>query len=136
MMKKLKSVCLITQNLPELRDFYEKVLETSPEGDDLFVLFSLPGANLSIFSAQGLEEMVPGLMDNSGSGNCFLEIEVENVDQEYERLKELNVSVIKTPTTQPWGIRSVWFQDRDGNKINFFAHVAGSGENDLAAPSG
>lgn len=122
-MKRLKSVCLITPNVPELSDFYQQVLQVIPEGDASFVTFPLADANLSIFSAQALEEMVPGLMDDSGSGNCFLEFEVEDVDQEYQRLKGLNVEVIKPPTTQPWGIRSVWFRDPAGNKINFFARL-------------
>jgi len=123
MMKKLKSICLITQSVPGLRTFYQNLLDVTPEGDDLFVSFSMPGADLAIFSTQGLEKMVPGSMNNSGVGNCFLEFEVEDVDQEFERMKELNVDVIKPPTTQPWGIRSVWLRDPDGNKINFFAWV-------------
>ena len=122
-MKRLKSVCLFTPNVPELSDFYQQVLQVIPEGDASFVTFPLADANLSIFSAQALEEMAPGLMKDSGSGNCFLEFEVEDVDQEYQRLKGLNVEVIKPPTTQPWGIRSVWFRDPAGNKINFFARL-------------
>jgi catechol 2,3-dioxygenase-like lactoylglutathione lyase family enzyme len=122
-MKKLSSVCLITPDVPGLSDFYQRVLEVAPEGDDVFVSFSISGAKLSIFPIQALDEMIPGLMDDSGRGNCFLEFEVDDVDLEYERLQELNVKVVKPPTTQPWGIRSVWFLDPDGNKVNFFAWV-------------
>ena len=129
-MKRLKSVCLITQDVRGLRDFYQSVLEVTPEGDDTFVVFSTTGADLSLFSRQSLEEMAPGLMNDSSAGNCFLEFEVEDVDKEYERLKVLNVKVVKPPTTQPWGLRSVWFRDTDDNKINFYARVARSEEND------
>ena len=122
-MKKLSSVCLITENVCTLRDFYECVLEVTPDGDDDFVVFSGPSINFSIFSIDGLEKMVPGLMSNFGAGNCFLEFEVDDVDQEFEHLKELKVVVIKPPTNQPWGLRSVWFRDPDGNKVNFFAKV-------------
>jgi catechol 2,3-dioxygenase-like lactoylglutathione lyase family enzyme len=122
-MKRLNSVCLITQNVSRLSDFYQSVLETVPEGDDQFGAFTVPGAKLSIFSTQALEKMIPGLMVDSGSGNCFLEFEVDDVDQEYKRLQDLKVAVIKPPTTQPWGIRSVWFIDPDGNKINFYAWI-------------
>ena len=125
-MKKLKSVCLISQNVPDLRDFYQRVLELPSEGNDDFAAFSEPGINFSIFSVSGLEKMVPGLMNHSGVGNCFLEFEVEDLDKEYEHLKELSIEVIKPPTKQPWGIRSVWFRDPDGNKINFFAEVSGA----------
>ena len=124
-MKKLASICLITENLPGLRDFYQQLLEIEPEGDDEFVAFAGPQIHLSLFSVTGLEKMVPGLMKDTGAGNCFLEFEVADVDQEYQRLKTLNVDVIKPPTTQPWGLRSVWLLDPDGHKINFFAQVHG-----------
>jgi len=123
-MKRLNSICLITQNVPRLSGFYQSILETIPEGDDQFESFTVPKAKLSIFSTKALEEMIPGLMVDSGSGNCFLEFEVADVDQEYKRLQDLKVAVIKPPTTQPWGTRSVWFIDPDGNKINFYAWIA------------
>ena len=127
-MRRLNSVCLITPDVPGLRAFYQSVLEGAAEGDAVFAVFSTPGADLSLFSTQGLEEMAPGLMADSGAGNCFLEFEVEDVDKDYERLKALNVKVVKPPTTQPWGVRSVWFRDTDGNLVNFYARVAGSNE--------
>ena len=123
-MKRFNSVCIITQDVRGLRDFYQSVLEVAAEGNDVFVVFSTPGADLSLFSTQNLEEIAPGLMNGSGAGNCFLEYEVEDVDKEYERLKALHVKVVKPPTTQPWGVRSVWFRDTDGNIVNFYAHVA------------
>ena len=123
-MKGLNSVCIITQDVRGLRDFYQSVLEVAAEDNDVFVVFYTPRADLSLFSTQSLEEMAPGLVNDSGAGNCFLEFEVEDVDVEYERLKALNVEVVKPPTTQPWGVRSVWFRDTDGNIVNFYAHVA------------
>ena len=69
--------------------------------------------------------MMPGLMKETEAGHCFLEFEVADVDQEYQRLQALNVAVIKPPTTQPWGLRSVWLLDPDGHKIHFFAQVPG-----------
>ncbi len=123
-MKTLNSVCLITPDVRRLRAFYQSVLDVAAEGDDVFTTFSTPGAALTLFSTQGLEGMVPGLLAGAGAGTCFLEFEVEDVDQDYERLKALNVTLVKPPTTQPWGVRSVWFRDPDGNLVNFYARVA------------
>jgi catechol 2,3-dioxygenase-like lactoylglutathione lyase family enzyme len=123
-MKRSNSVCIITHDVRRLRAFYQSVLDVAAEGDDVFTTFSTPGAALSLFSTQGLEDMVPGLMAGSGAGNCFVEFEVEDVDKEYEQLKALSVKVVKPPTTQPWGLRSVWFRDPDGNLVNFYARVA------------
>ena len=69
--------------------------------------------------------MIPSnAMFDSRGGNCILEFEVEDVED--ERLKALNVEVIKPPTTQPWELLSVWFLDPQGDKINFYAYVAQS----------
>ncbi|MFT3890277.1 MAG: VOC family protein [Anaerolineales bacterium] len=126
-MKKLKSICLITPDVQGLCDFYAHMLEVTPEGDRTFATISTPEISLSISSTQLTENMAPGLEINSRGGNCFLEFEVDDVDMEYERLRTLNVEVVKLPTTQPWGLRSVWFRDPQGNLINFYARVAHAG---------
>jgi predicted enzyme related to lactoylglutathione lyase len=123
-MKRLKSISLLTGDVPGLRDFYAAALELNAEGDDSFVVFSTPDLNLSICAREFAEQMAPGSSVDAGTGACFLEFEVEDVDREYLRLQALQAQVIKPPTTQPWGLRSVWFCDPDGNKLNFFAHVA------------
>ena len=41
------------------------------------------------------------------------------VDAEYERLKALGVEFVKLPKTHPWGSRSFWFRDLDGNIVDF-----------------
>jgi catechol 2,3-dioxygenase-like lactoylglutathione lyase family enzyme len=48
---------------------------------------------------------------------------VEDVDEEYERLKSLNVEFVKLPQNHPWGCRSLWFRDPDGNIIDFFTII-------------
>jgi catechol 2,3-dioxygenase-like lactoylglutathione lyase family enzyme len=123
-MRKFKGICLITQDMRRLCEFYQTVLEVVAQGDEFFASLPVPGAELSIFAAPGMQTMAPGSMEGAGTGSYSLEFEVGNVDQEYERLKTLNVPVIKPPTTQPWGLRSVWFRDPDGNIINFYAPVA------------
>lgn len=124
-MKRFNGICIVTPDVGRLRDFYRQVLQVQAEGDDTFTWFSTPGAELSLFSEQGMEEMAPGSMQGEtlGTGSYTLEFEVEDVDNEYERLTDMNVRIVKPPTTQPWGRRSVWFRDPDGNLINFYANV-------------
>jgi len=54
----------------------------------------------------------------------IIEFRVDDVDKEYEKLKTLVSDVVKEPTTQPWGNRSMLFRDPDGNLINFFTPVS------------
>ena len=122
-MLRFNGICLVTRDVLRLRSFYAAILQVETEGDDTFATLSTPGAALSIFTEEGMERMAPGSMHDSGCGRYTLEFEVENVDREFDRLKELEVIFVKPPTTQTWGRRSVWFRDPDGNIINFFAIV-------------
>ena len=128
MTKHLRSICLITENVPKLRDFYKNVLQLTVEGSDTFVSFPTSDTPLTIFHAAGMEEMAPNSTQGMGTGSIVLEFEVDDVDAEYARLLEMHVPIVKLPTTQPWGLRSVWFRDPDGNIINFFAHVGGESQ--------
>ena len=121
---RFNGICLITKDVSKLRRFYKSVLQVKPEGDDTFTQFVMQGAALSIFTEEGMERMAPGSMQHSGCGRYTLEFEVEDVDKDYERLKSMDITIVKPPTTQTWGRRSVWFRDPDGNIINFFAKVA------------
>ena len=123
MTKQFRSMCLITADVSRLRNFYEKALQLQAEGSESFVRFPLIDIPLTIFHTTGMEQMASGSTQGAGAGNVVLEFEVEDVDKEYARLLKLHVPIVKPPTTQPWGLRSVWFRDPDGNIVNFFAHV-------------
>jgi catechol 2,3-dioxygenase-like lactoylglutathione lyase family enzyme len=122
-MSRFHSVCIITSEVRELREFYERVLGTTAQGDDSFVEFPREGLGLALYSRAGMERMAPGSSQCAGYGGVVLEFEVSDVDEEYRRLLELGVSIAKPPSTQDWGLRSVWFRDPVGNLINFFAPV-------------
>ena len=124
---KFNGICLVSDQVEEMRAFYMAVLQSQPSGDDhWWVDFGeVPGGMFSIFSAQGMEEMAPGGLEGSGTGRYTIEFEVDDVDAEHERLKKLGAVIVKAPTTQTWGRRSVWFRDPDGNIVNFFMDAPG-----------
>jgi catechol 2,3-dioxygenase-like lactoylglutathione lyase family enzyme len=121
---RFNGICLVTSDMPRLRGFYTNVLQVEAEGDDTFTMLSTQGAALSLFTEEGMESMASGSMQNSGCGRYTLEFEVEDIDREYERLKKMDITFVKPPTTQTWGRRSAWFRDPEGNIINFFANVS------------
>jgi predicted enzyme related to lactoylglutathione lyase len=114
-------ICLVTRNVPALARFYAQVLWVQAEGDEIHVDFQTAGARLSIFSADEMEQMAPNSMRGVGYGSVTIGFGVADVDAEYERLKHLGVELVKLPASYPWGSRSVWFRDLDGNIIDFFA---------------
>lgn len=127
-MKDFRGICLITQNIARLRRFYCDVLQTDAAGDDHFTTLATAGAALTLYTEQGMEALAPHSTVGMGRGGCILEFEVTDVDAQYQRLLTLAASIVKPPTTQPWGLRSVWFRDPDGNLINFYAQVQPSGD--------
>ena len=114
----------MADSVSDLRAFYARVLQLQAEGDGEFVCFFDRPPVLAIYSHTGTERMAPGCQDGAGSGRAILEFEVEDVDEEHRRLVGLGVTIVKPPTTQPWGRRSVWFRDPEGNLVNFSALVS------------
>ncbi len=117
---KFTGICLITHNVPALASFYTRVLGIPPEGDDTHMELKTEGAGIAIFSVEGMEIMAPGSMQGAGYGSFTIGFEVADVDGEYERLKEMDVEIVKPPESYPWGSRSAWFRDPDGNILDFY----------------
>ena len=121
MIKGLTHICLVTDNIEGLRDFYEKTLQMSPKNHgDGYSEFVYPGVRISLFSQESRETMAPGSTTGGKNVSMLLEIEVTEVDQEFERIKGLGAKIIKGLTTQPWGNRSFYFSDPSGNIVNFY----------------
>jgi uncharacterized glyoxalase superfamily protein PhnB len=117
----LAHTCLISGNVRQLAAFYEPVLQTKPQwsGPD-YVEFRTGAAVLAIYSAQAQEHYIPGSAVAAQNHSMVLEFQVRDVDAEYRRLQPLVKVWVKPPTTQPWGTRSFYFRDPDGNLVDFF----------------
>jgi predicted enzyme related to lactoylglutathione lyase len=123
---KFTHACLITQRLETLRDFYREVLQVKPKVyQEDYMEFPLEGAILSLYKQESLDKTVPGAMQAGANKSVMLEFQVADVDQEYARLKQgkLSIDWVMSPTTFPWGNRSIYFRDPEGNMINLYSVV-------------
>jgi len=116
----LINTCLITNDVRGLSDFYAHVLRVEPRktGED-YVEFRTGAGTLALFSAAAQEKYIPGSATPAHNRSAILEFRVADPDREYVRLRDF-VKWVKGPTTQPWGTRSIYFRDPDGNLIDFF----------------
>jgi catechol 2,3-dioxygenase-like lactoylglutathione lyase family enzyme len=116
--------CIITDDVKVLSLFYEEVLGIKAVyyGKD-YSEFNTERGTLSIYRADMFNELAPNSAFPAYNRSVILEFSVEDVDAEYERLQEVAVEWVKPPTTQPWGNRSIYFRDLDGNLVNFYMQV-------------
>lgn len=122
-MKRFTGICIITPAMQRLCNFYQEVLQGELVGNEISAMVTTEGAYLYFFAEAGMDGFAPGCMEGAGRGAYTLEFEVEDVDREHARLVQLGVPVVKPPETYPWGRRSAWFRDPDGNLINFHMPV-------------
>jgi catechol 2,3-dioxygenase-like lactoylglutathione lyase family enzyme len=117
----LVNTCIITSNIKEIVGFYESVLMLRPKwSGQNYAEFQTGTGVLAIFSAQAQEDYIPGSAEARKNRSIILQFKVANVDEEYLRLKNIVKTWVKPPSTQPWGTRSIYFRDPDGNLVDFY----------------
>jgi predicted enzyme related to lactoylglutathione lyase len=116
---------LVTDDLPRLATFYEKLLGASPKGGGDYLEFHPGGAILAIVTRKSASFMHGGQWP-PGATRAILEFSVDDVDAERERIDSFVDDWLQQPKDMPWGNRSMLFRDPDGNPINFFKPAAKS----------
>ncbi|MGH9562212.1 MAG: VOC family protein, partial [Terracidiphilus sp.] len=116
----LVTTCVISADVKRLVGFYETILQQKAtwSGDD-YAEFQSSAGVLAVFSASAQEKYIPGSAEAAKNRSVVLEFKVADADAEYQRLQGIVKVWVKPPTTQPWGTRSIYFRDPDGNLVDF-----------------
>ena len=118
---------MVSESVKRLVGFYEPVLgQTATWSGDEYAEFATGVGVLAIFSSAAQEKYIPGSAEAAKNRSVILEFKVADVDAEYRRLKGIVKTWVKSPTTQPWGTRSIYFRDPDGNLVDFYSLVSAS----------
>lgn len=118
----LQNTCLVSADVRRLVEFYEPLLNRKANwSDEDYAEFPTGAGVLAIFSAAAQEKYMPGSAEPARNRSVILEFKVADVDAEYRRLQPLVKTWVKAPTTQPWGTRSIYFRDPDGNLVDFYS---------------
>jgi len=119
------SVRIITDDIKRLVPFYEQVTGLSATWfTEDFAEVATPACTLAIGSTRTLALFGADVARPADNHSAIIEFLVEDVDQEFDRLRAVLAAVVQEPTTMPWGNRSLLFRDPDGNLINFFTPVS------------
>jgi predicted enzyme related to lactoylglutathione lyase len=121
---KFVSTRIITADVKRLVTFYEMVTGvTAMWGNELFAEIPTAVGTLAIGSDKTVALFGPGSAEPAANRTAIIEFIVEDVDAEYQRLREQVSDVVTEPTTMPWGNRALLFRDPDGNLVNLFTPV-------------
>lgn len=118
------SVRVITDDVARMADFYGRVTGmpvswSTPE----FAELQTPAGTLAIGSTRTVALFGAGSARPADNHTAILEFLVDDVDAEYERIRQVATEFVNEPTTMPWGNRALLFRDPDGNLVNFFTPV-------------
>lgn len=119
MFHKLMATGLIVRDLATCTAFYRDILglevhESTPN----LVSFQIDNVYFFLLEARGAAQMVssePLDFSMEGSPRVLLAAGVEDVDVAYDTLSVKGVRFLRPPTDQPWGLRTAYFADPEGN---------------------
>ena len=72
---------------------------------------------------------------SQGNPGTWISVMLENVDEQYERIKAKGAKIIMPPATQEWGIREMLVEDPDKHIIRF-GHPVSNREKSTDLPAG
>ena len=122
---KVVSLRIITDDIRRLVQFLEKATTLPAKwATEDFAEIVTSSFTLAIGSTRTLSFFGEGIAQPAHNKSVIIEFCVKNVDDDYERIKDLTSDIVQKPTTMPWGNRSLLFRDPDGNLINFFTPVS------------
>jgi catechol 2,3-dioxygenase-like lactoylglutathione lyase family enzyme len=120
--------CVLTNDIDRLDAFYRLVLQQEPHSRAAYREFGTQPGIFSLWALSEFSDLVgEAAAERAAPGSVMLEFQVSDADAEYARLSALpgvTIDFVLSPTTLPWGNRSIYFRDPDGNLINFFTPPA------------
>ena len=117
---KFASVRVIAADIRAMVEFYETV--TGLEARWLAPVFAeivMPAATLAIGAAETVALWQAGSAEPGANRTACLEFEVEDIDAEYERLKD-KVPLVHGLKMMPWGNRTFQFRDPEGTAVSLY----------------
>jgi len=119
MFRNIAATVVFVKDMDKCKAFYRdtlglEVTELDPEHvavqmDNVYFLLLEIGIAARMISEQELELKI------DGGPRGLLAAGVENIDATYETLKARGVTFLRPPTDQPWGLRTAYFADPEGN---------------------
>jgi catechol 2,3-dioxygenase-like lactoylglutathione lyase family enzyme len=114
----------ITPQLQETRKFYTTVLQMEVvfENEFYLLLQTVGGADQISFLFPNHESQQPLFKPVFAGKGAYLTIEVEKVDEAYDRMKKMNIPIAIFLRDEPWGDRHFAIVDPNGIGIDIVTY--------------
>jgi uncharacterized glyoxalase superfamily protein PhnB len=120
---KFASTRLVAADIKAMVGFYEMATGQTAEWlAPVFAEIVTPSATLAIGSAETVALFKEGSAEAGANRTAIIEFRVEDVDAEFERLKD-RVEVVHAPKMMPWGNRAAQFRDPEGTLVGIYTPV-------------
>lgn len=111
-------IIFVTEQYETMKAFYRDtlsfpILRDVPEEE--FTQFKTENCFVAIYGKSFVEKLIGKPVTEKPGSTIYAFKESADIDADYQQLKEKGVQFIKEPTTQPWGQRTAYFTDPDGN---------------------
>jgi len=119
MFHSVAAAVLLVRDLARCLTFYRdtlglQVTESTPERAS-FQMENVYFLLLEVSAAAHMISEEANVLKIEGGPRVLLAAGVEDVDAAYEELKAKGVTLLRSPTNQPWGLRTAYFADPEGN---------------------
>lgn len=124
------TIALFTIDNKKMVDFYRDIFgfETSWDGIEPNVEMHLGDMRILLFPREAIEQMTGNKFTYPSGINGTMEISFDvptfaDVDEEYNRAVSMGAKPVMEPTTEPWGQRTCYVADPEGNLIEISSFV-------------
>lgn len=107
---------LATEDLEQARVFYQDILGLDLLMDHGWIRTYGSGAQMTVQLSVASE-------GGSGTPVPDLSIEVDQLDEAHQRMKDAGFAIEYGPASEPWGVRRFYVRDPFGRLINILVHL-------------
>jgi len=117
---KFASVRIIAADIGSMVAFYEMVTGIKAQWlAPVFAEIVMPGATLAIGAAETVALWQEGSAAPAANRSLVIELQVEDIQSEYARLKD-RVVLVHELKTMPWGNTTFQVRDPEGNAVSLY----------------